>query len=559
MIDLSERIREYAIRNRLRYGKAEEKAVIGKVISEFPGVKSDIGNFVEVVKRIVAEVNKADLLGLERYEVKKVKEDRISELRLQDRKENVVMRFAPNPNGPATLGSSRGIVVNSELAMKYNGKFILRFDDTDPKTKRPLLDAYGWYLEDCEWLNAKPDEVYYASDRISLYYGFADDLIRLGKAYVCFCRKDEFKGLKDNKKECPHRDSKVEENLEFWGDMLKGRYTEGDAVLRIKTDIRHRDPALRDWVAFRIIEDPHPRVGNRFRVWPMLDFESAIEDHLLGITNIIRGKDLMDSEGRQRFIYEYLNWHYPETLHWGRLRLEEFGKFSTSRLRKEIEAGRYSGWDDPRVPTLRALRRRGIHPETIRRIMISLGIGENDVSLSLDNIFAENRKIVDPVANRYFFVQDPVEIVIKGAPEIKTRILLHPNFPERGSREFYLKPDDKGNMRLSIPGEDHRELRKGEIIRLMNLFNVKIEEIKKGRITAEYLEEKILDVKKIHWVQDYIKGEIVKPEGIFKGLCEPRCMDLKEGDVIQFERFGFVRLDSVDREKKKLIFYFGHR
>jgi len=557
--NLDEIIRECAIKNRLQYGMAKEKAVLGRVLSEVPEAKRDIGDVSGRVKRIVAEINRLDLRELKRYkryEIKRGEVERIHELKLPKKPERVVMRFAPNPNGPATLGSARGIVVNSELAKRYNGKFILRFDDTDPKTKRPLLEAYEWYIEDCEWLNAKPDEIYYASDRIPSYYEHAERLINLGKAYICFCRKDEFKKLKDSKKACPHRDISVEKNLESWKEMLEGKYKEGEAVLRIKTDIQHKDPALRDWVAFRIVEEEHPRVGKKYRVWPMLDFESAIEDHLLGITHIIRGKDLMDSEGRQRFIYEYFNWKYPETLHWGRIRLEEFGKFSTSGLRKAIEEGVYSGWDDPRLPTLMALRRRGISPETIRRIMISLGMGENDISLSLDNIFAENRKILDHKANRYFFVRDPVRLVVSGASGMKVRIPLHPSFPERGYREFDLKLDENGSMILFISKEDAKNLNENETIRLMNLFNVRIERIEPEGITAEYLKEKRLDVKKIHWVQDYLEAEVVKPEDTIKGFCETECKNLKEGDVIQFERFGFVRLDRKDG---KLVFYFGHR
>jgi glutamyl-tRNA synthetase len=173
--------------------------------------------------------------------------------------DTVVMRFAPNPNGPPTLGSTRGIVVNSEYVKKYGGKFIIRFDDTDPQTKRPMLEAYDWYLEDCEWLDAKPDEVVIASDRVPMYYDYARKLMEMGHAYVCFCEGGDFKKFKDAKEPCPHRDQNPDTNLEYWNKMISGEYEEKTAVLRIKTDITHKDPALRDFGAFRIVKTAHPR------------------------------------------------------------------------------------------------------------------------------------------------------------------------------------------------------------------------------------------------------------------------------------------------------------
>ena len=552
---LSDIIRKYAIQNRLQYGEAKEKAVMGKVLSEIPEAKKDIEKLMKDIEKIVSEINKIEIEELQGYELEKRKAEKMVGLKLKEKSERVVMRFAPNPNGPATLGSARGIVVNSELAKKYGGKFILRFDDTDPKTKKPLLKAYEWYLQDCEWLGAKPDEIYYASDRIPIYYGYAEKLIKLEKAYVCFCSQGDFKKLRDRQKECLHRKQSKKENLRFWRNMLNGEYRDEECVLRIKTDIKHRDPALRDWVAFRIVREKHPRIGKKFIVWPMLDFESAIEDHLLGITHIIRGKDLMDSEHRQRFIYNYLGWEYPATMHWGRISVEEFGRFSTSKLRELIEKGKYKDWDDPRLPTLLALRRRGISPDAIRNLMINLGINETDISISLENLFSENRKSMDSKADRYFFVGDPVELLVKKAPEKIVRIPLHPSFPERGQRELKPKVGQSGNMRLFIATDDAERLKSGQKIRLMNLFNIEINKIGKV-IEATYLEEKRLDMHKIHWVQDHLDAEIIMPERTARGFCEPSCKNLDVNDIIQFERFGFVRLDQ---KNKGLIFYFGHR
>ncbi len=550
--DLYELIRRCAIQTRIRYGKADEKLVLGRILSEIPEIRGK-RNILRSLRWIVAEVNIMSVNELDMY-WKRIRE-RVNKLKLPGEPINVVMRFAPNPNGPATIGSARGIIVNSEIARNYNGRFILRFDDTDPKTKKPLKEAYNWYIEDCKWLGAEPDEIYIASERIPNYYRYAEELIKMGKAYVCFCSREKFKKLRDSKKPCPHRNQSPKENLKFWNKMLSREYEDGECVLKIKTDINNKDPALRDWTAFRIISEEHPRVGRRYVVWPMLDFESAIEDHILGVTHIIRGKDLMDSEMRQKFIYQYLNWKYPVTLHWGRIKVHEFGKFSTSEIRKAIERGEYSGWDDPSLPTIKALRRRGISPDAIRNLIISLGITENDISISMENLFAENRKVIDSKANRYFFVPNPVKIIVKNAPEKVLRLPLHPSFSDRGYREFRLKLDSSGDMTLFIPEEDTKKIKEGEIIRLKDLFNVRISKIT-DKVIAEYLKEKILTVKKIHWVQSHLDAEVIMPKQKVSGFCEPGCSDLAIGDIIQFERFGFVRLDKKDG---KIVFYFAHR
>jgi len=361
--------------NAAKFGKPDEKAVIGKVLAEYPELKLRVKEIIPLIRECIREFEnigeeeRKQLIS--KFSVEKKVEEKERSLPPLPKAEvgKVVMRFAPNPNGPPTLGSARGIIINGEYCKIYRGKYILRFDDTDPKTKRPMLEAYDWYLEDIEWLGYRPDEVIYASKRIPLYYDYARRLIELGGAYACFCGKEEFKKFRDAGVPCPHRALSVEENLEVWDKMLEGAYEEGELVLRIKTDMSHKDPGVRDWVAFRIIYAPHPLVGDAYCVYPTLDFESAIEDYLCKTTHILRGKDLRDSELRQRYVYDYFGWEYPVTIHWGRVNILEFGKLSTSLIKKDIEAGKYEGWDDPRLPTVRALRRRGITAEAIRNFI----------------------------------------------------------------------------------------------------------------------------------------------------------------------------------------------
>ncbi|RLI79266.1 glutamate--tRNA ligase [Archaeoglobales archaeon] len=552
---MKDTIMKYVVQNAAKYGKANEKAVMGKVMAENPELRKNPKEVLELIKQCIEEFEslddetKAKLLD-------KYKEERKEEVKTKAllplknaEKGKVVMRFAPNPNGPPTLGSARGIIVNGEYAKMYDGKFILRFDDTDPRTKRPMLEAYDWYVEDCKWLGYEPDEIIYASKRIPIYYEYVEKLLKMEKAYPCFCSKEEFKKFRDKGVECPHRDTDGEKALEIWQEMLDGKYKEGEVVIRIKTDMKHKDPAIRDWVAFRIIYESHPLVKDSFHVYPTLDFESAIEDHLNGVTHIIRGKDLIDSERRQRFIYKYFGWEYPITKHWGRVKIHEFGKLSTSGIRKDIEAGKYSGWDDPRLPTLKALRRRGFEAEAIKNFFISLGVSENDVAVSMKNLYAENRKIVDAKANRYFFVWNPVEVRIEGVEAKEVKIPLNPNDANR----FRVL---KGSDTVYITKDDFEMFKEGEIFRLKDFCNIRL--IDKANRKTEFVSYELGEVKKgkniIHWLpkNDTIPCVVLGFEK-YEGLAEKNVLD-DVGNVVQFERFAFCRLEKFDGEELVAIY-----
>lgn len=530
--------------NSAKFGKADEKAVIGKVIAEKPELKVKVKELIPLVRECIREFEmldeqqKKELINKFYVEKKSSeKEHSLPQLPKAERGK-VVMRFAPNPNGPPTLGSARGIIINGEYCRIYDGKYIMRFDDTDPKTKRPMLEAYEWYLEDMEWLGYEADEVIYASRRIPIYYEYARKLIELGKAYTCFCKREEFKKFRENGVACTHREKEVEKNLEVWEKMLEGSYDEGEVVLRIKTDMSHKDPAVRDWVAFRIIYTPHPLVGDAYFVYPTLDFESAIEDRLCGTTHILRGKDLRDSELRQRYIYDYLQWEYPVTMHWGRVNIVEFGKLSTSLIKKEIEAGKFKGWDDPRLPTVRALRRRGIEAEAIRKFFMALGLSESEVNVSMKNLFAENRKIVDVKANRFFFVENPVEIEIADLPEEK--IVEIPKNPNTNEKRVL-----KGEKFVYIAADDFERF-KGKVVRLKDFCNVILER------RAKFLSYELAGAKKgkniIHWLpKSYALKCIVIGDKSCEGFVE-KGVEKELGKVVQFERFAFCKIEKVGEE-----------
>ncbi len=552
-------IQKLALQNAYKYGKVPQVgAVTGKLLGTHPELKPRAKELMPIVKKVLEDI---ELMSPEEVKMKlqSIAPELIDELLVKKEVrrglpeldiskvqpgQKVTLRIAPNPNGPPSLGNARGIIVNHEYARMYNGKFIMRFDDTDPLIKKPMLEAYRWYVEQATWLGCPPDEVYIASDRIPMYYEYAEKLIELGKAYVCFCSGETFNELKDAGKACPHRDVSPEENMKNWKAMLNGDFEE-KVVLRIKTDITHKDPALRDYVAFRIVREEHPRTGHKYLVWPMLDFESAMEDHFLGVTHIIRGKDLIKTADKQRYMYKYLGWEYPHVSHWGRVRLLGFGKFSTSEMKKGILAGEYTGWDDARLPTVAALKRRGFEPDAIRNVMISMGVTETDIEFSMDTLYAENRKLIDPKANRYFFVNNPVALNISNAPATTAKAPLHPQDPARGYRELFVDNDPE----ILVPLFDSKEMKVGDIVRLKDLYNVRITST--DPLQAEYIGNDMSVIKQhsakiIHWApMDGFTVIVHGPEGDFHGIAEQGIHN-ELNNVVQFERFGFVRIDSIN-------------
>jgi glutamyl-tRNA synthetase len=557
--DIEALIQKFALQNAYKHGTVPQAgAVTGKLLGTHPELRPHAKELMPLVQQVLADVGRmspeeirAKLQSIapeliEELSVKKEARKGLPPLDVSGVKpgKKVTLRIAPNPNGPPSLGNARGIIVNHEYARTYDGVFIMRFDDTDPSIKRPMLEAYQWYVDQAKWLGCPPDRVVVASDRLPRYYEYAEKLIELGKAYVCTCDNEAFHALKEAGKPCPHRETPPAENMERWKKMLDGGYAGKEAVLRIKTEIDHRDPALRDWVAFRIVTEEHPRAGGKYRVWPMLDFESAMEDHFLEVTHIIRGKDLMKTADKQRYIYRYLGWEYPHVSHWGRVRLLGFGKFSTSAMKKGIEAGEYTGWDDPRLPTVAALKRRGFEPEAIRNVMINMGVTETDIEFSMDTLYSENRKIVDPKANRYFFVRDPVVMRIAGAPETIARAPLHPQDPARGHRTLRVAAAPE----ILVPKSDASGMKPGDVIRLKDLYNVRVACAEP--LCAEYAGNDVAVLRKgakiVHWAPaDGVPTRVLGPEGEFHGVAEPGVRDDLH-NVVQFERFAFVRIDAID-------------
>lgn len=575
--DVIQLVRKHALINAYEHGgKAVQGPVLGKVIAERPDLRSQAKSIAILVAKIVEEVNSMSPDEIKREVEEKYLEALIRRREVEekvlpplpniDNYDVIVTRFAPNPDAPLHLGSLRPLILSYEYAKMYKGKFILRFDDTDPKTKRPMPEAYEWIVEDMKWFGIEPSEIVYQSDRLELYYKVCKDLLKLGGAYVCTCSQEMFKLFRDKSKPCPCRDLSPEVHLERFEDMLSSKYEEKEAVVRVKTDLSHLDVSVREWVAFRIIDVekyPHPRVGSKYFVWPTYNFACAVDDHMLRISHILRAKEHITNTIKQKYVFDHMNWRFPETIHFGRLKLANI-ILSKSQIGRGIAKGEFSWWDDPRLGTVMAIRRRGILPETLKEIILHVGIKSSEASLSWENIYSVNRKHLDPRANRYFCVLDPIKMVIRGVEgDIVARPLLHPDFPERGCREIGVKAEG-GEIKVYVSKRDLELFKQRPLIRLMSLFNIQIESIEEDSILTLYKGESIEDALLhkapiIQWVpvDENVEVEIVMPDASKAcGFAENSLEKLDVGSIVQLVRVGFARLDG--KEERKLRFYFAH-
>ena len=555
--ELEDLIKKYALANAVNHhGQAQQRAVMGLVMSKHPQYRKDAAKIYQKVAEIVNEINKfppkdqktmlKDLGGFQ--DKKKIVEKGLTPLHSVEKE--VVLRFAPNPSGPLHIGHSRAAILNQEYKKRYQGKLILRVEDTDPRRVDP--QAYQMIEQDLKWLGISWDQQTLQSDRIEIYYKCAENLINKNGAYMCTCPSDVFKELKDSSESCTHREMSAEKNLALWRKMPT--MDEGEIVMRVKTDLNHKNPAIRDWVAMRIVDAPHPRIGNKYRVYPMMNFAVAVDDHLMGVTHVLRGKDHLANSEKQEYLYHHQGWKAPQFIHYGRLKMEDVA-LSTSKARLGIENGLYSGWDDPRLGTIKAIARRGIQSQTLHDLMMEIGVKIADSTISWKKIYGLNRQLLEEKSNRYFLVTKPQLVKIKGIPQKALGIVkrpLHPDHLERGMRKLLFD----GKVYLSQNDTTESE----KVLRLMDAINITFID---GQ--AQYHSPGIKEARKHHanliqWVpvEDAIETEIIMPNAkTILGYGEPSLSSLKIGEVVQLERIGFARLDN--RENQKIRFYYAHK
>ena len=555
-------------------GKANPKAVLGKIILEFPKIKTDMKKNLKIIDEITQKVNKLTLTkqtlelkklspkSLEKKEVKKEKEKNYFE-NFSNTEKGVVVRIPPAPSGCLHFGHLLGIIWNFEFKKKFGGKIILRFEDTNPENI--FLENYEKIIEDVKWLcENKIDEIFYQSKRLDIYYKILRKLFEKNFAFLCNCKGSIFKDLVDEKKFCPHRyeDKKIQNNN--FEKFMKGELE--NYCLRTICDIENKNPALRTFPLARFCKTKHPNAPEK-KIWPCYNLAVCCDDYLMGMTHIIRGKDLEIGEIRQGLIFDKMEWKKPEYFHYGRLKFRDV-ELSKTELTKKIEEKEFENFEDIRLPTIFSLRKRGYKADAIRNFILSLGLSKRDSKISSKEFFLGlnffNKQILDTVSKRFFFIEDKIILKIKNLKDISFKNLeieKHPTNKDFGKRKFEVCKD------FFVEKKDFIDLKEGDIIRLMYFGNFKIISKKNLEILVEFQSkeyDKNLRVKKnIHYISTSEKNfeeiKIIMPDNTkLIGVCE--ILDnFKENESVQFERFGFVKFERLGKNCKRKIFYFTHR
>ena len=516
--------------------------------------------------------------------------------------DEICTRFPPEPNGYLHIGHAKSILLNYGLAQKYHGKFNMRFDDTNPtKEKVEFVESIK---KDIEWLGADwEDRLYFASDYFDQMYEAAVKLIKKGKAFVCDLSAEEireYRGtLTEPGKESPYRNRSVEENLDLFERMKNGEFEDGSKVLRAKIDMASPNINMRDPVIYRVAHMNHHRTGDKWCIYPMYDFAHPIQDAIEGVTHSICTLEFEDHRPLYDWVVTELEYpHPPKQIEFAKLYLTNVvtGK---RYIKKLVEDGIVDGWDDPRLVSIAALRRRGFTPESIKKFVELCGVSKANSSVDyamLEYCIREDLKMKRP---RVMAVLNPLKLVIDNYPEDQIEYLEAPNNmenPELGSRsvpfgkELYIEQEDF----MEVPVKKYKRLYPGNEVRLMNAYFVTCTDVEKdenGNVTVVHCTYDPAskggnspDGRKvkgtIHWVAaktavetecrlyenivDEEKGVYNKEDGslnvnpnsltVVKAYVEPELKKSQAFDSYQFVRNGFFCTDCHDSRPDALVF-----
>jgi glutaminyl-tRNA synthetase len=386
-------------------------------------------------------------------------------------------RFPPEPNGYLHIGHAKSIYLNFGLAEAFGGQCNLRFDDTNPLKEDTLYVES--IMEDVRWLGYDwEDRLYYASDYFDQFYDFAITLIENGKAYVDHLSADEireYRGtLTQPGRPSPYRDRTVEENLDLFKRMRQGEFAEGECVLRAKIDMASPNLNLRDPVMYRIVHAEHHRTGDKWCIYPLYDFAHGQSDSIEGITHSICTLEFEAHRALYDWFLDHLEIHHPKQIEFNRLDLT-YTLLSKRRLRRMVEEGFVSGWDDPRMPTLRGLRRRGYSPQAIRDFCEEIGVSRTPGQVEIQMLEYFLRQDLNKTSPRVMAVLRPLKVIIENYPEDlveEMELVNNPEDPEAGtrkvpfSRELYIEQDDF----MEDPPKKFYRLAPGQEVRLRNAY-----------------------------------------------------------------------------------------
>jgi glutamyl-tRNA synthetase len=560
--EIKKEIRKMALQNAFEHGgQTQDKIILGKILGTKPEFRTKVKEISVEISDIVASVNQLSAEEQqneleEKFPDALAPKEKIEEREglpeLKDAEQGkVVTRFPPEPNGYPHIGHAKAAIINSEYAKMYGGKFILRMDDTNPEAER--MEYHAAIKVGLEWLGIEFDQVKNTSDDMELFYEKGIELINSGKAYICTCKREDISKNRRERKACKCSMENIEKNNKNW-EKMQEKFKPGEAIVRFRGDMKADNAVMRDPVLLRIIDEKHYTVGDKYRIWPSYDFAVAIEDSVDGVTHAFRSKEFELRKELIDAILDALGMRKPQQGFFSRL---EFKGMPISKriIKPLIEEGKVSWYDDPRLPTLEALRRRGIKPEAIRKFIMSLGMTKANTLAPFDALEAFNRKFVDGNSMRLFMVKDPRKLKIKNLSISEVEIPNHP-INDMGKRKIQVTED------VYISGEDVELIKEQSTIRLLGLGNVKITKIN-GEVEGEFEGEgDSSNILKIQWVPQKTAHEIkmVIPKTLFNDeefneesleeldvYTEPQYLQLKEGEEIQFVRFGYCRKDSQNQ------------
>ena len=529
--------------------------------------------------------------------IKTIMENDLAEGRVKE----IITRFPPEPNAYLHIGHARAIITNFELADALNGKTNLRFDDTNPvKEGQEFVDGI---IYDLAWLGYKPENIFYGSDYFDATYEKAILLIKKGLAYVDDLSQEEisaYRGtLNEPGKNSPCRDRSIEENLKLFEEMKEGKYADGEKTLRAKIDMAHPNINMRDPVMYRIIHINHHRQGNKWCIFPMYDFAHPLQDAFEGITHSLCSLEY----DNHRILYDWFVEkcempHTPHQYEFGRLNITNT-IMSKRYLRQLVDAGKVNGYDDPRMPTLCGLRRRGYTPSAIKSFIIGTGLSRVNSTVPAEELEEALRNDLKMTAIRPNAIIDPIKVIIDNYPEGQVEYFDCPNNPENEelgtrkisfSREVYIQRDD---FILEKPNKHWKRLALGVEVRLMHAYFIKANsveydetgnisvihatydpETKSGTgfdqrkpngnihyvdastaIKAEFrlFEPLMLDETEENKDLDFMERLNPNSYQVVNGFVEESLKDTKEFDHFQFIRNGYFTTDK-DSTKDKLVF-----
>ncbi|MFT4308975.1 MAG: glutamate--tRNA ligase [Candidatus Woesearchaeota archaeon] len=534
-------------------GSVPTNRLLGIMLKEHPELKDDIAGLKDIIVEVCNQIN-----NMSAEEVSKEAEEKgiVYEEKPRERKGLIELninngfrtRLPPEPSKHLHVGHAIGFMLSALYAEKYNGKIVLRIEDTNPQLARQeyvdsILDDINNYL------GIGIDNTNYASDHMEYYYDNARQLISNGNAYACNCSREDMAMMRNNATECKCRNNTIEKNTIAFDEMIAGKHEPGTIVLRLKGDMQSKNMVMRDPVLFRIIKEPHYRHATKYNVWPVYDYENSLMDSYEEITHILRSNEFGDMRIElQNHIRELLNMRQPESIQYGRFSVE--GATTKGReIRESISKGLYSGWDDPRLYTLKALRRKGITPMAIREIALEAGLSPTPTIIDKKMIATFNRRIIDYSSDRFSFVYDPIRIIVNGLVK-NSELPLHPKDDDRGMRILRV------NEKLFIRKEDHNN----GYIRLADLANITIKDnevLIDSYSIDDYRNNNGKNI--INWLPDDNKQlmrcmVLMDDATIIEGLVEKNIMSKNVGDMVQLERFGFCRIESLHDDEARLIF-----